>query len=64
LGIGCFIKVIGKRTTPKANIKGISNFIMSVGTCNGYKKLTKPMTDKILNKFEPIIFPTDIPLSF
>jgi hypothetical protein len=63
LEIGCFNKAIGKRTTPKAIINGISNCMISRGTCSGYKKLTKPMTDKILNKFDPIILPTEIPCS-
>jgi hypothetical protein len=54
---------IGNRTKPKASIIGISKCIISLGACNGCKKLTNPITDRTLNKFDPIILPTEIPLS-
>ena len=63
LEIGCFTNANGINTIPKITIIGISNTIITDGLTIGLTILTIPITDKILNKFEPIILPTEMPCS-
>ena len=49
---------------PNATITGISRVNISFELIIGFTIPTIPTTDKILNKFDPIIFPTDIECCF
>ena len=62
--IGLCRKLMGTNNTPETIIIGISNLKILLSTDKGVIIDTNPNTDSILNKFEPIILPTEIECSF
>ena len=62
--IGLFLKLMGINNSPVPIIKGISKLKILFSTDKGLRIDTNPNTDNILNKLEPIIFPTEIECSF
>ena len=62
--IGFCLKLMGINSSPVPIIKGISNLKILLSTDRGVIIDTNPKTDNILNKLEPIIFPTEIECSF
>tara|TARA_B100001765_G_C19292706_1_gene245101 strand:+ start:257 stop:595 length:339 start_codon:yes stop_codon:yes gene_type:complete len=63
LETGCLIKLSGINTNPNNIITGISNVRIPEEISIGLIIETRPKTDKILNKFDPIILPIEIALS-
>ena len=62
--IGLFLKLMGINNSPVPIIKGISKLKILFSTDKGLRIDTNPNTDNILNKLEPITFPTEIECSF
>ena len=62
--IGLCRKLMGTNNIPAPIIIGISNLKILLSTDKGVIIDTNPNTDSILNKFEPIILPTEIECSF
>ena len=62
--IGLFLKLMGINNSPVPIIKGISKLKILFSMDKGLRIDTNPNTDNILNKLEPIIFPTEIECSF
>ena len=58
------LKLMGINNSPVPIIKGISKLKILFSTDKGVIIDTNPKTDNILNKLEPIIFPTEIECSF
>ena len=58
------LKLMGINNSPVPIIKGISKLKILFSTDRGVIIDTNPKTDNILNKLEPIIFPTEIECSF
>ena len=58
--IGFCLKLMGINSSPVPIIKGISKLKILFSTDKGVIIDTNPKTDNILNKLEPIIFPTEI----
>ena len=58
------LKLMGINNSPVPIIKGISKLKILLSTDRGVIIDTNPKTDNILNKLEPIIFPTEIECSF
>ena len=61
--IGLCLKLMGINNSPVPIIKGISKLKILLSTDKGVIIDTNPKTDNILNKLEPIIFPTEIECS-
>jgi hypothetical protein len=61
--MGCFIHAIGNKINPYMIIYGISKNRISFGDSIGLNMETIPITDKRLNKLEPIILPIDMACS-
>ena len=61
--IGLFIKLRGINMSPAPIITGISKLKMLLSTGKGMMIDTNPSTDIILNKLDPIIFPTEMECS-
>ena len=62
--IGFCLKLMGINNSPVPIIKGISKLKILFSTDRGVIIDTNPKTDNILNKLEPIIFPTEMECSF
>ena len=62
--IGLCLKLMGINNSPVPIIKGISKLKILLSMDRGVIIDTNPKTDNILNKLEPIIFPTEIECSF
>ena len=62
--IGFCLKLMGINNSPVPIIKGISKLKILFSTDKGLRIDTNPNTDNILNKLEPITFPTEIECSF
>ena len=58
------LKLMGINNSPVPIIKGISKLKILLSMDRGFIIDTNPKTDNILNKLEPIIFPTEIECSF
>ena len=58
------LKLMGINNSPVPIIKGISKLKILLSMDRGVIIDTNPKTDNILNKLEPIIFPTEIECSF
>ena len=62
IGWGNFATIIIE--IPNRNITGNSKYKISCGESNGAIREVIPNTERILNIFDPTIFPTEIALSF